>query len=347
MKPSTATVAVFVGPQRNFEFHEIPCPAPAAGELLVAVSLATICGSDLHTFEGRRREATPCVLGHEAVGRVVAVGAGRDPALLGQRVTWTLADSCGCCRPCREWALPQKCESLFKYGHAALDSGSGLNGCYASHLMVRAGTTVVGLPDCVTDAMAAPANCALATMVAATEPLAAGGGTVLLQGAGLLGIYGAALLRELGWARVLVTDPNSERRVAAARFGAEPVAPDDLGQFASASVDGVVEVAGTAVVVPEGIRLLRPGGFYGFVGMVHPDSRLELTGETVIRKCLTLRGTHNYAPRHLRTAVDFLAAHAGRHPWPGLVSEPLPLARLDEAFRLAQTGRWPRVSVAP
>jgi putative phosphonate catabolism associated alcohol dehydrogenase len=345
--PNAARVAVFAGPGKPFEFRALPLPKLAEGEVLVAVSLATICGSDLHTFEGRRNEPTPCVLGHEATGQVIACGDGRDAELVGRRVTWTLADSCGCCRPCRDWALPQKCERLFKYGHAPLDSGSGLNGCYASHLVLRPGTKVIPLPESVTDAMAAPANCALATMVAATEPLARGGGTALIQGAGLLGLYGCALLRQMGWERVLVADLNPARLEFVSNFGGEPLSVSDVAQLRSGSVDAVLEATGHPEVVPDGIRLLRPGGHYGFVGMVHPDSRLDLTGETIVRKCLTLRGTHNYAPRHLHTAIDFLAAQASAYPWESLLSPPFALADLEPAFALARSGRWPRVAVSP
>jgi len=347
MKSRMATVVVFRGSSLPFEFREVPCPEPAPGEVLVAITRATICGSDLHTVDGRRTGPTPCVLGHEAVGRVAALGPGRDPGLLGRRVTWSLADSCGCCRPCRDWQLPQKCEQLFKYGHAPFDSGSGLNGCYASHVMLRAGTAVIPLPDSVPDGIAAAANCALATMVAATEPLSGGGSTALIQGAGLLGLFGCALLRDLGWKRVLVVDPHPDRLAAVANFGGEPLSSEDGQRFGLSSVDAVLEVAGTAAVVPEGLRLLRPGGHYAFVGMVHPNTRLDVTGEQVIRKCLTLRGTHNYAPRHLETAVGFLASETARRPWQTLVSDPLSLARLDEAVALARSGRWARVSVAP
>jgi putative phosphonate catabolism associated alcohol dehydrogenase len=346
-RPSAARLAVFVGPEKPFEFRSVPLPTPGEGELLVAISLATVCGSDLHTFEGRRTEPTPCVLGHEAVGRVVDVGPGRDPAWVGARVTWTLADSCGCCRPCLEWALPQKCERLFKYGHASIDSGSGLNGCYASHLVLRAGTTVIRLPDRVTDAMAAPANCALATMVSATEPLARGGGVVLVQGAGLLGIYACALLRKMGWQRVLVVDPNPARLETARAFGGEPLLPSRLDGICPGSVDAAIEVAGSPSVVGEGMRLLRPGAHYSLVGMVHPDSRLDLTGESIIRKCLTIQGTHNYAPRHLERAVEFLTTHSGDLPWESLVSPAFPLTGLEAAFQLARSGRWPRVAVDP
>jgi threonine dehydrogenase-like Zn-dependent dehydrogenase len=282
---NTAQVAIFKAAGAPFEFTERPLPACGEGQALVAISLATICGSDLHTTDGRRTEPRPCVLGHEAVGRVVAVGPGRDPALLGQRVTWTLADSCGECVPCRAWHLPQKCEHLFKYGHAPLDDGSGFNGC--------------------------------------------------------------ALLHAAGLERVIVVDNNPHRLALVQAFGGEPALDSAASLAPAGRVDAVFEVAGTSAVVPEGVHLLRPGGFYGFVGMVHPATLLALTGETVVRRCLTLRGFHNYAPSHLRRAVGFLHAHHAAYPWRSLVSDVLPLAQLSAAFELARTQRWPRVAVRP
>jgi putative phosphonate catabolism associated alcohol dehydrogenase len=341
-------IAVFRGPGQPFEFVERTLDVLlGSGQCLVEISLATVCGSDLHTVDGRRAEPTPCVLGHEGVGRVVAVGRDGDTGWVGRRVTWTLADSCGVCRACRDWSLPQKCERLFKYGHAPLDDGTGFNGTYASHVVLRAGTALFPLPDAVTDEMAAPANCALATMVAATEPLRAGGKTAVIQGAGLLGLFGCSLLRERGWQRVVVVDTNPARLELAPAFGGEPALNSAHGHVAAGTVDAVMEATGSAAVIAEGIELLRPGGQYQLVGLVHPDSRLDLTGEIIIRKCLTIRGTHNYAPGHLAAAIEFLN-HQGRNlPWNRLVSPPLPLESLDTAIALARSGRWPRVAVRP
>jgi len=68
-----ARVAIFDGPGRPFRLADLEIPSrPDPGELVVELSLATICGSDLHTHAGTRREPTPCVLGHEGVGTVVA-----------------------------------------------------------------------------------------------------------------------------------------------------------------------------------------------------------------------------------------------------------------------------------
>lgn len=349
MLPSVipAQAALFHGPGRELEFRAVPVPEPGPGEVLVRLSLATICGSDLHTLQGRRNEPVPTILGHEGVGRVLAVGEGRDPGLAGRRVTWSLADSCGRCPACREWDLPQKCERLFKYGHARMEGDRDLAGCYATHLLLRPGTAVVPVPEGLPDALVAPANCALATMVAALEGLPAGGRTAVLQGAGLLGLYGAARLRSAGWERVLLVDPNPHRRALAAGFGADALPPDAARRLPSALADVVVEVCGEAQVVPEGLRLLRPGGHYGWVGMVHPATRLELTGEAVVRRCATIRGTHNYAPRHLEEAVRFLDTHRSAFPWARLVSPPLPLAGLAQAFQLAETGQWARVAIRP
>jgi len=340
----TARAAIFDGPGKPFRLVEIPLPErPGTGEVLVRVTLATICGSDLHTVAGRRQEPVPCVLGHEGVGWVIGAGAGREK-WLGKRVTWTSADSCGVCAACAQYGLPQKCEHLFKYGHSSLDDGTGLNGTYASHIVLRPGTHLVEVPDEVPDEMVAPANCSLSTMMAVTEHLPTPCHVAVVQGAGLLGLHGCALLRAAGVGRVLVIDPDRTRREMAVAFGGEPM---DEAEVKSGSVDVVIEVAGAPEVVPEGLRMLRTGGQYLFAGLVHPDSALEITGETIIRRCLTLRGFHNYAPRHLDRALAFLdgVPRAAAGPWVSLVSPPLPLERLDEAMALAASRRWARVAV--
>lgn len=338
----TAQIQIYHGPGLPFEMRVAALPEQLGpGEVLVRISLATICGSDLHTVDGRRAAPTPCVLGHEAVGEVVRSEC--DAIAAGDRVTWTLADSCGKCSPCARWRLPQKCDRLFKYGHAALADGSGLNGCYASHIVLRAGTHVLPLPASLSDAITAPANCALATIANALEVLPDPCERALVQGGGLLGIYACAWLRQRGVEQVYCTDLSPERLALAEEFGGAAVRPG----VSLPSLDLVIEVAGSSAVVPEGIAALRYGGHYVWAGMVHPETRLDLTGEAVIRKCLTLRGVHNYAPPHLLDALDFLERHQARLPFDKLVSPPLPLERLEEGLRLSRTRRWQRVAIRP
>lgn len=341
MHAGNAKVAIFDGPGRPFRLADLPIPSRLdPGELVVEVSLATICGSDLHTHAGTRREPTPCVLGHEGVGTVVAAAADRD-VWMGKRVTWSSTDSCGRCPACTTWGLPQKCERVFKYGHASVAEAGGLHGSYASHLVIRGGTHLVQVPDHVPDSVAASLNCSLATMANVTEHLPDPCRVAVVQGAGLLGLHGCGLLRAAGVDRVIVVDPDEGRLARVADFGGEPARSREVPDR---SADVVIEVAGAAAVVLEGLRMLRPGGHYLFVGLVHPQSLLDLSGEAIIRGCFSLRGFHNYAPRHLDRAVDFVG-HSTL-PWSSLVSPPLPLASLEEAFALASTRRWPRVAIS-
>ncbi len=347
---------VFRGVGQSGEWREFPTPTPAAGELLVRIELAAICGSDLHTLAGTRREPTPCILGHEGVGTVVAAGSGTT-ASLGQRVTWTLADSCGTCRTCTRNQLPQKCMQLFKYGHASLFDGTGLNGTYATHILLRPGTTVVPLPEEVSNEVAVAANCALATMVATVRTLRRHHSpveSVVIQGAGLLGIYAAALLTEAGVATVLCTDLDPARLEIAAAFGAVPILASSSDATIAAvrthvpdGVDAVIEAAGVRQLLNEGMEMLRPGGWYGWVGLVHPDSVIGPTAEQIIRRSLTVCGIHNYAPEDLREAVDFLKRTVNRFPYQRLMSPPMPLEDLDLAVARARDREFMRITLGP
>lgn len=344
---STARCAIFNEPRQPLELTELPLPYCGPGDLLVEISLATICASDLHTVDGRRLEPCPSILGHEGVGRVVQAGERRDPSLVGRRISWTVADHCGECRPCREWDLPQKCEHLFKYGHSEITNGCGLNGCYASHILLRPGTTVVPVPEELPDALVSPANCALATMVNATEWLPNPCRVAVIQGAGMLGLFGCALLRARGVARVIVVDTNPARLELVPLFGGIPARQTAGTVLPPGAADAVFEVAGTSAVVPEGVRHLRHGGYYAFVGMVHPTTPLELSGQLVLRRCLTLRGFHNYGPRHLEGAIRFLREHGHTLPVERIVSPPFPLAEINAALAEARKGKWLRVAVKP
>lgn len=343
---TTASAAIFDGAGKPFRLAELALPTHLEdGEVIVSIALGTICGSDLHTIQGRRMEPTPCVLGHEGVGTVVAAGRGRE-RWTGRRVTWTSADSCGRCVACADHDLPQKCDRVFKYGHSPLNERSGLHGTYASHIVLRRGTHLVPVADDLPDAIVAPVNCALATMAAVTEHLPPICRSAVIQGAGLLGIYGCALLRAAGVARVVVVDNDAARLALVPAFGGEPALNSALDAMGPGSVDMMIEAAGSPSVIGEGMHLLRPGGHYLLVGMVHPETTLHLTGEAIIRKCVTMRGVHNYGPRHLDAAMAFLEKHRSL-PWTSLVSPPLPLLKIEEAIALAASRRWLRVAVAP
>ncbi len=176
---------------------------------------------------------------------------------------------------------------------------------------------------------------------------------MVIQGAGLLGLYGCALLQERGIQTVYCVDVNPARLRRVPEFGGIPINghdPDYLQGILAESghgVDAVVEVAGTVDVVSDGFDLLRTGGTYVLVGLVHPRSQLDVTAERIIRQCLTIHGIHNYAPAHLDEAIAFLLRSRGSYPFEALLSEPYPLTKLHEAVAEADTGAWHRVALRP
>ncbi|MCG7610614.1 zinc-binding dehydrogenase [Mycobacterium sp. CnD-18-1] len=332
--PRVTAAAVWTG--SGVEVREVPVPVLGDGEVLVRVRLATVCGSDLHTVSGRRPAPCPSVLGHEAVGDVVAVGMGAD-AQVGQRVIWSVTVTCGTCSRCRS-GLSAKCRSVRKVGHEPFEGDWPLSGSYAAHVVLPRGTTIAAVPDTLPDTVAAPAACATATVMATLE--AAGelkGRRVLIGGAGMLGLTAVAACDAAG-ADVQVVDRNDDRMALAARFGGRSC--DD------GPVDVAIDYTGSSTAVANALGRLDIGGILVLAGSVTPGPPLSVDPETVVRHWLTITGVHNYEPRHLHQAVEFLDRTRPRYPWDALVTAPVPLAQIEAALRPPPTDKL-RIAVAP
>lgn len=330
--------------------ESVPVPPLEPGEVLVKVSLATVCGSDRHTVSGRRAQPCPSILGHETVGYIAAIGGddelrsvdGRQ-LQVGQRVIWSETLPCGTCDRCLA-GVTAKCRTVRKAGHEAFDSSWALSGGYAEHVLLPRGMPVAVVDDDVTDALAAPAACATATVMAVIEramPLA--GRRVVVIGAGMLGLTALAAAAEGGASSVTAVDPAAERRELARQFGATSVVASigDVDQC-----DVLIELSGKAAALQEGIGKLDVQGVAIFAGSVAPDGNIAVDPESVVRRHLAFRGVHNYEPRHLTQALDFLRRTNGRFPWTDLVAEPVPLDRIGGLLTGAP-GSKPRYSVAP
>jgi putative phosphonate catabolism associated alcohol dehydrogenase len=251
-------------------------------------------------------------------------------------VTWPVAVSCRSCFFCDD-GLPQKCEALYKYGHARGLLGGGL----AEHVLLRPGTAVLRVPDGLSDRVVAPANCATATSAAVLR--AAGelaGRSVLVLGAGMLGLAACAMAKAAG-ASVFVHDPEPACRERAAAFGASEGEPSPRG------ADVVLELAGVAASVRAALERVRIGGTVVLAGTVAPTPGIDLDPERIVRRMLTLRGVHNYHPRDLVTALDFLAGPGRALPFESLVGATFPLTRAEDAFTHALNHPGTRVAVLP
>ena len=332
--PGMTRAAVWTG--EGIDIRELSLPAAGGNAALIRVRLATVCGSDLHTIEGRRPGPCPSVLGHEAVGDVVMPGGHRG-VTAGDRVVWSVTAICGRCARCRA-GRTAKCETVRKVGHEPLAGDWPLSGSYAEHIVLPVGVTVERVPDGLVDAVAAPAACATATVMATLEaagPLA--GRRVLLVGAGMLGVTAAAACAEAG-AHVQISDLDSARVGTAGQFGAVPDGGGD--------VDVAIDFSGSSVAVADALARLDIGGVMVLAGSVLPGPSLAVDPESVVRRWLTITGVHNYEPRHLRQALDFLHRTRAVRPWEGLVALPVPLTSLASVLGPAPGGTL-RASVEP
>lgn len=318
----------------DFRMQEVPIPELQDGETLVEITTATICGSDRHTVLGRRSAPCPSVLGHEGVG---VVRATRNPDLqIGQRVVFSVTAPCMECDRC-ERSMTAKCRNLKKTGHEAFDSDWPLSGTYASHIVLRNHQPVVVVPDSLPDAAASIATCAGATVMACMEQAGAlTGKRVLVMGIGMLGLIAVEAAVRSGAAEVVAVDRNQTRLEWARELGAVVPDPSSAGTDSEQEhFDISLEFSGSEFGVTTCIDSLGIGGRAVLAGSVAASPSFALDPEWLVRGWHTITGVHNYEPRHLEQAVEFLAD--SWIDWSTVVSEPIALQDVPAEVQAAPT----------
>jgi putative phosphonate catabolism associated alcohol dehydrogenase len=356
---------VFTAVGQPLELREYPVTPPEPGGMWVRVAMSTICGSDLHTTLGARPAPVPIILGHEITGRVATLGKGVTTDTMGRtlkegdRITWTMFANCGTCYFCKIKSLPMKCVKLFKYGHESCASAPHLNGGYAEYCYIVPGTYVFKVPDTVSDEEITPANCGLATVMQGYDEIKiAPEDCVVIQGAGLLGIYAAAVAKERGAGRVMIIDMVPERLELAKLFGAdvvfdsrqltdEQIISGVMEQTGGWGADLVLELAGTPKVIPAGLKMLRKGGRYCWQGNVFPGAKVEINAYDIITRWITIRGFHNYDALQLAEAIAFIERTNDRYPYKDIVSHKFPLTDIAKGLKIAQERKAVRAAICP
>ena len=361
----TAKAAVYEAPNTPFVLKEFPVRPTKCGEVLVRVTMSTICRSDIHSYEGRRPNPCPGILGHEIIGVIEELGEGIDNDMrgdklrIGDRITWSEYFFDGQCYYREVLDMPQKCHGVRKYGHDRADEDPHFLGGFAEYCYILPGTWILKLPDELSDEEAAPLNCGVATMVSVTEAAEiALGDAVVIQGLGLLGLYGAAMAKARGARCVIGLDAVASRLDAAKKFGADHVI--DVGRTPAKTMidevrklcrpdgaDVVIEVCGVPDVIPQGLQMLRTGGRYVLGGLVNPDANVMIDANILLRRWIVMRGIHNYHPRHLIQALDFVMANRKRFPFKDIVDSKFALKDLDAAFKKASERTVLRAAIVP
>jgi putative phosphonate catabolism associated alcohol dehydrogenase len=361
----TGRAAVYDAPNAPFEIREFPIRDVHADEVLVRITMSTICRSDIHSYQGHRPNPCPGILGHEIVGVVEQLGQNMthdmrgDPLAVGNRVTWTEFFHHGESYYRNVHDMPQKSVGVRKYGHDLATEDPHFLGGFAEYCYILPGTGILNLPDALSDEEATPLNCGVATMISVTDAARIDiGETVVVQGLGLLGLYGCAIAKARGARRVIGLDAVTDRLHIAGKFGADltfdvsAMPESDLIEAVHAAsppdgADVCIEVCGHPGVVATGIDMLRTGGRYIIGGLVNPNADLAIDGNLILRKMITLRGIHNYHPRQLIQALDFVMANRQRFPFKEIVDSKFSLDQLDEAFAQASDRSVLRAAVVP
>ncbi|BEP14137.1 alcohol dehydrogenase catalytic domain-containing protein [Acidothermaceae bacterium B102] len=317
-------------------------PRPRPGEVLVRSLLAGVCGSDLHAAHGRHPfVALPCRPGHEVVGIVDELGEGVDTVRVGERITLEPDLPCWSCKMCRS-GRENLCEHLQFFGCGYEQGGM------ADYFTVPARRLHV-VPDRLDDQAAALIE-PLATPVHAVRLAGdVAGKTVVILGAGTIGLLLLAVLRTHHPARVVVTDPLPDKRERALALGADaaidamvPDLPhrvrDELGE----SADIVFDCVAIASSVAQAIALADKGGTVVIVGV--PAREVIIPLPIVQDHQIRIQGSATYLPEDFAESMRLL--ESGVVEAKTFVTAVKSIENVAEAFALAAAGHQLKVLIS-
>lgn len=368
---STARAAIYpLGPRTPFEIREYPVPDPGPGEVLIRVTTANVCGSDLHFWRAdidlaKLGMTDPTILGHEMCGRVDKLGEGRardsagQPLAEGDRVVYRYFSPCGSCRACMR-GMSAACGANTIFQMRSAEQAPHFVGGYAEYYLAGARQSIFKVPDSLPDQLVAGANCALAQVIQGFERADLRlGETVAVQGAGGLGVYAAAVAKQMGASNVIVVDAVAERLSLAREFGAD--ATVDITEFPDPGLragrvrelnggqgtDMAIELVGFPDAFGEGIGLIGQGGRYVEIGNISPGLTLTFDPAFVTLGNKTVIGCAFYEATALQKAIAFLEATRDRVPFEKLLGTTYPLDAINDAFADADARRVARASITP
>jgi threonine dehydrogenase-like Zn-dependent dehydrogenase len=323
----------------SVELREYELPHAEPGGLLIETVAAGVCGSDLHMYADHH-PLKSIVLGHEVIGRVIDPSSRPTDsagAVLqsGDLVSAVYFAFCQHCRPCSR-GQTHLCENAYKHWIASPDNWPHFTGTFGTHYYIGRHQHLFKVPDNVTPLAAVSANCALAQVSAGIDRGGVmAGDTVVIQGAGGLGLWGVAVAKERG-ARVIVVDAVPRRLEAARAFGADdtvsfddaPEAADRIAavrDLTNGGADVVIELTGVGPAVLEGVEMVRPGATYIEIGNVMPGVEIGLDIGSLTRRSVTIQPVIRYHQRFLKQGLEFISRNIDRLPFDQLVDATYPL----------------------
>jgi threonine dehydrogenase-like Zn-dependent dehydrogenase len=360
--------AVFIEPNRPMEIREYPVPDPEPGAILIRVKLCNICGSDIHAWHGDFQTtkiggSLPTILGHEMTGVVEKLGEGvrvdsnGQPLSEGDRVIYQYFYHCGKCVHC----LKGNTTACINLNMAMLGNSEEYPyfvGGFAEYYYLRPNHVVYKVPDKVPDEIVSGANCALAQVISGLNRVNFKfNETIVIQGAGGLGLYTSAVAKFMGAKKVIVIDGVDDRLELVKRFGADEII--NLKEYKDArsrikrvkeltdgiGADVVAELVGHPSVINEGLNMLALFGRYLEIGNISKGKTVELDPSNIVFGNKSITGVSLYEPIALKMALDFLERTINIYPYEELFSSKFKLTHINEAIEKSVNREVKRASI--
>lgn len=354
---------------RPLEIAEVELDPPGRGEVLVRIRAAGLCHSDLSVIDGVRPRPMPMVIGHEAAGEVVEVGAEVRDLRPGDHVVSAFVPSCGACASC-DSGRPALCEPALAVNLAGtLLSGErrlrDARGEINHHLGVSAfaeyatiaRNSLVKVDSSLPFDHAAVFGCAVITGVGAVVntarmPRESSAAIVGLGGVGLAALLGA---RYLGATTLVAADLSEEKLATARAFGAthtfnaaDARCADAIREATHGGVEFAFEMAGSVKAMELAYRITRRGGTTVTAGLPHPTVELSIPHSSIVVEERTIKGSYVGSCVPARDIPRFIEwFQSGALPVDRLLSEHIGLNDLNEAFDRLAAGRTLRQVLQP
>src|SRR6202171_1272809 len=324
-----------------------PVPSVGRSDVLVRVTAASICGTDLHIYGwdrwSQKRIKPPVTLGHEFSGVVERLGEEVTAVKAGDKVSAEMHLNCGHCHQCR-LGESHICQNLRIVG---IDR----DGAFAEFVKIPA-SNIWKLDPVIPEhygAILDPLGNAVHTVLAGEIA----GKTVLVTGCGPIGLMSIAVAKACGGSTVFATETNEQRRAMAKKMGADvvvnPVETDSVARIKAETCGdgrgGMLGRCGNPAAIQQGFRALRAGGRASLLGIPTESVPLDLVND-VIFKGATVQGI--YGRRMYGTWVQMTALlKAGRLNLEPLFGERTPMEKFENAFALLQGGLAGKILMYP
>jgi len=333
----------------NLSMAEMPRPEPDENEVLIRVAACGICGSDVHGYDGSSgRRIPPLVMGHEAAGFVEAVGSRVTKFQIGDRVTFDSTVYCGECAYCLRGEV-NLCDRREVIGVSCGEYRR--HGAFAEFVAVPE-RIVYRLPNKMSFPEAAMVEAVSVAIHAVNVSGVKKGDTVLVVGAGMIGLLTMQAARAAGVGRVLIADIDDTRLTLGELLGADEALRGTGGLIAEATLmrtggigaDVVFDAVGRTKTVTESIDSVRKGGTVTLIGNIAPEVSIPL--QKVVSRQIRLQGSAASSGEY-PTAIELIAS--GRIQVRPLISAVAPLEEGPQWFeRLhAQEPNLMKVVLAP